>query len=97
MGSCTAKKTPPLASRDKLSSRVHGGFDPRAPLTIIKEEDPRAPLTIIKEEEPSDLALEKRLDEMIAEIEKDEMLFSMWHREVARRIDRGLFHTDSGK
>lgn len=71
---CTVKKTPPLASRDKLSSCIHGRFDPRAPLTSIKEE------------EPSDLALEKRLDEMIAEIEKDERLFSMWHREVTRKL-----------
>ena len=79
---CTVKKTPPLASRDKLSSRVHGRTRRFSP----GKSDPRAPLTSIKEEEPSDLALEKRLDEMIAEIEKDEVLFSIWHRKVMRTL-----------
>lgn len=79
---CTVKSTPSLASRNKLSSRVHGGtrkFDPG-------KSDSRAPLTSLKEEEPHDLALEKRLDEMIAEIEKDEVLFSIWHRKVMRTL-----------
>jgi hypothetical protein len=43
-------------------------------------------LSTIEEEDHDYIALEKSLNEIIADLERDEFLFTTWHRDVLRKL-----------